>query len=295
MSTQTGTNLRDRYYAQSQGRFLSEDSLPGIAQLPSSFHRYVYADNRPVDMFDPTGTNEITLESQGVVGWLVGNLAAISFAGLAGFEVAQAGAAVVTIAVAAVGLYKTWDVLEDIGRESRLPQNVYARAVTLTDAQIAADIDVFVAAAVAVQGTPQGHHSVPKYFGGHPAQALDVMPLGLHELIHIVLDNFRAPLSERRYAYGPPRFAGIARYWGRENAPVLMALATDAGWRAYMGEVLYEFYTMFGYFGRESLRRIFQKEHERYIDPVNVFINPACYKMKGLTFYRGGDPFPKAP
>jgi RHS repeat-associated protein len=47
--------LRSRYYGPVVGRFLSEDTKPGIAYLPQSLHTYVYAWNNPTLLTDPSG------------------------------------------------------------------------------------------------------------------------------------------------------------------------------------------------------------------------------------------------
>jgi RHS repeat-associated protein len=47
--------LRARYYDPAVGRFLSEDTKPGIAYLPKSLHIYMYAWNNPVLLTDHSG------------------------------------------------------------------------------------------------------------------------------------------------------------------------------------------------------------------------------------------------
>jgi RHS repeat-associated protein len=47
--------LRVRYYDPMMGRFLSEDTKPGIAYQPKSLHIYTYAWNNPVLLTDPSG------------------------------------------------------------------------------------------------------------------------------------------------------------------------------------------------------------------------------------------------
>jgi RHS repeat-associated protein len=47
--------LRARYYNEGNGRFLSQDPLLGSNDDPISLHRYVYANNDPVGVVDPSG------------------------------------------------------------------------------------------------------------------------------------------------------------------------------------------------------------------------------------------------
>ena len=47
--------LRARYYSPSTGRFWSADSHEGESQDPQSLHKYVYAQNNPVNRIDPSG------------------------------------------------------------------------------------------------------------------------------------------------------------------------------------------------------------------------------------------------
>jgi len=46
--------LRARYYAPSQGRFLTRDPFPGVMGMPATLHPYVYALNNPVLYTDPS-------------------------------------------------------------------------------------------------------------------------------------------------------------------------------------------------------------------------------------------------
>jgi len=48
-------NLRARYYAPDQGRFLTRDTWAGTYTRPASLHRYTYAENNPVLYTDPSG------------------------------------------------------------------------------------------------------------------------------------------------------------------------------------------------------------------------------------------------
>jgi RHS repeat-associated protein len=47
--------LRARWYDPVVGRFLSEDTMPGIAYLPKSLHIYAYGWNNPISFSDPSG------------------------------------------------------------------------------------------------------------------------------------------------------------------------------------------------------------------------------------------------
>ena len=47
--------LRARYYDQSAGRFISQDSYTGNDEDPATLHRYLYASCDPTDRVDPSG------------------------------------------------------------------------------------------------------------------------------------------------------------------------------------------------------------------------------------------------
>ncbi len=57
--------LRARYYDPASGRFTSMDPAAGDPQSPVSLHRYLYANDNPVNYIDPTG--EVTLGEMMVV------------------------------------------------------------------------------------------------------------------------------------------------------------------------------------------------------------------------------------
>jgi hypothetical protein len=47
--------LRARWYDPATGRFLTRDPFPGLAALPQTQHPYVYCQNNPVLLTDPSG------------------------------------------------------------------------------------------------------------------------------------------------------------------------------------------------------------------------------------------------
>ncbi len=51
--------MHDRWYDPSTGRFISPDRNPGNREQPATLNKYVYAQNDPVNKFDPTG--QVTL------------------------------------------------------------------------------------------------------------------------------------------------------------------------------------------------------------------------------------------
>ena len=57
--------LRARYYDPTSGRFISMDPAAGDPQSPISLHRYLYANDNPVNYVDPTG--EFTLAEMMIV------------------------------------------------------------------------------------------------------------------------------------------------------------------------------------------------------------------------------------
>jgi RHS repeat-associated protein len=50
--------LRARYMQPSTGRFISRDPFPGYAYSPQSLNRWVYVQNNPVGLVDPSGLQE---------------------------------------------------------------------------------------------------------------------------------------------------------------------------------------------------------------------------------------------
>ncbi len=58
--------LRARYYDPATGRFISRDPFPGSLSNPSSQHRYVYAQNNPTDVTDPSGETPWALIGAGI-------------------------------------------------------------------------------------------------------------------------------------------------------------------------------------------------------------------------------------
>ena len=47
--------LRARYYNPSVGRFLTQDTWPGMKFEPMSLHKYLYCDGNPINRLDPSG------------------------------------------------------------------------------------------------------------------------------------------------------------------------------------------------------------------------------------------------
>jgi RHS repeat-associated protein len=47
--------LRARWYDPATGRFTTRDPFPGFAVLPQTLHPYVYVNNNPVNLTDPSG------------------------------------------------------------------------------------------------------------------------------------------------------------------------------------------------------------------------------------------------
>jgi len=49
--------LRARYFDPEEGRFISVDPIPGSNTLTQTLHHYVYVENNPTNLIDPTGTS----------------------------------------------------------------------------------------------------------------------------------------------------------------------------------------------------------------------------------------------
>ena len=70
-------SLRARSYQPGTGRFLTTDPVEGFGMDPVRLHRYIYGNNDPVTMFDPSGKMGISVETQ-VIAAIVGNVSAIA-------------------------------------------------------------------------------------------------------------------------------------------------------------------------------------------------------------------------
>ena len=67
--------LRARYYNQANGRFLTQDVWPGMKFEPMSLHKYLYCENNPMNLFDPSG-NMSTLMNFAITSVVYGILSA---------------------------------------------------------------------------------------------------------------------------------------------------------------------------------------------------------------------------
>ena len=73
--------MRARYYAPSIGRFISRDPLWGNVYHPQSLNRYVYTQNNPVNVVDPSG--EIALV---IVVKIIAELTGVAYISWQGFQ-----------------------------------------------------------------------------------------------------------------------------------------------------------------------------------------------------------------
>ena len=64
--------LRARYYQQSIGRFLTTDPVEGLPHNPFTLHRYVYANDAPINFLDPTGKTNLVeiVVNVGIISYL---------------------------------------------------------------------------------------------------------------------------------------------------------------------------------------------------------------------------------
>ena len=68
--------LRARYYQPGTGRFLTTDPVEGFPTAPMSLHRYIYGNDNPVNMFDPSG--ELTMQDALIATAIVNEVAMIA-------------------------------------------------------------------------------------------------------------------------------------------------------------------------------------------------------------------------
>ena len=68
--------LRARYYQPDTGRFLTTDPMEGFPTAPMSLHRYLYGNDNPMSMLDPS--ERMSVNEAIVSTGIISNLAAIS-------------------------------------------------------------------------------------------------------------------------------------------------------------------------------------------------------------------------
>lgn len=81
---------RARYLNVTTGRFWIPDSFEGVDFEPETLHHYVYVSNGPVDKFDPSGNEELTVPGQLTAGTVALVLASATVLTLAYLCVAYA-------------------------------------------------------------------------------------------------------------------------------------------------------------------------------------------------------------
>ena len=75
--------LRARYYNPSVGRFLTQDTWPGMQFEPMSLHRYLYCESGPVGRWDPSGNGMLlTLAVTMTIGAILGGIIGAIYANL---------------------------------------------------------------------------------------------------------------------------------------------------------------------------------------------------------------------
>ena len=82
-------DLRARWLEPGLGRFVSADPFGGFAERPGSLHKYVYAENDPVSLVDPSG---LFASAVGAVGVIAVAVAVLSASSSAAFSAARSEA-----------------------------------------------------------------------------------------------------------------------------------------------------------------------------------------------------------
>jgi RHS repeat-associated protein len=71
--------LRARYLNPEKGRFWTPDTFVGKRNRPLSLHKYVYAENDPVNRIDPSGNDTFSLSGRLVVGAIIAIVATATY------------------------------------------------------------------------------------------------------------------------------------------------------------------------------------------------------------------------
>jgi RHS repeat-associated protein len=121
--------LRARYYDQESGRFTRRDLFSGVILEPITLHKYLYANNSPVNGIDPSGFATTLSEIQSIF-TQISALAARTYASLATpSTIATVRAYVAFIAFSGITLKATQSLIE--GQENEQNQNGQNRGVVL--------------------------------------------------------------------------------------------------------------------------------------------------------------------
>jgi RHS repeat-associated protein len=72
--------LRDRFYNPGVGRFSRADSFQGVSSSPITAHKYLYANNNPINLIDPSGFFAASMIDVSAANILLGALAIYTYA-----------------------------------------------------------------------------------------------------------------------------------------------------------------------------------------------------------------------
>ncbi len=214
--------LRARWYAPTQGRFLTRDPFGGFTQDPMSLHKYLYANANPVNNIDPSGNSLVSTIATVSIIASIGAALGVGFGALANYaqgsplgsgalDAALLGAGFALLASASLilaGLLAAYGIFVTGGLVYRVFSNAmstgWQRAAALALLGIAIAGGVFAARGLLVR-TPQAEAQVIRA-DAQPQPSIRNVPRLAQDIAH-----------QRRYPTPPPPNGGSG-YIGKSPA-----------------------------------------------------------------------------
>jgi RHS repeat-associated protein len=219
--------LRARWYDPVTGRFVSADDADGVARVPISLNKYLYANGDPLNGVDPHGTE--TLGDLGAAMDIQGVLTNIARDQISSFIMDR--------------IFGGDDTFNG-------PPSLYDAMLSLLIKAVAGSLSepntvASLAGAAVIVGPKEGHHTIPKYMCGAEQQELVDLPRAQHKRLHSELYLFKTSVNVGAKIYD---LVFRRKITGESLAPIVKTARTVSG-RLAITAGLAIFYEDFGYNG----------------------------------------------
>lgn len=257
--------LRARWYAADEGRFLSLDPAGGRTSAPMTLNRYAYASGDPVQITDPSGAFGL-----GDVG--------------AGLNISM------NLALRAYNVYDFFSMLapdeenDEVDGKPTLWDGLMGELVrAVFGGGAGSEASPASLASVALLSGAAGprHHTIPEYVCGASAQEKVVLPYSDHVSLHSKLYGLHLSVKVGAQVF---EMLFKKKKKGAPRSPVAMLARTPQG-RMAIAEALHAFYESEGYWGMGvsergarfgALGSVFLRERVRFTGTHHSY--PGCKK-----------------